>query len=728
MAMIKKHHVSLSLLSNRLLIHWSTAVMLILSVSYPDVKAQNQHVVDSLVRKLGETSQDTIKANILYALSKAYWGQNPEKGMEYANQCFDLSQKIGYKRGMGNAFNGMGIINYYSGEYLAALEFHNKAMKISEEMQDTIGVTKSLNNIGIIYQVLSKYPEALKNYFSALKLNEGTGNKAEQANNLINIAGVYMEQNNFDKAMQNSLAALKIRMETGDRQGIAGIYTNIGVINTELGNYKEALKNGLESIKIKNEIGDIKNLWHSYNNIGLVYHRMGNYQMALKYYSNALKIAEETDDLNLMPMSLSNIGIMYSKLKRYDEAFTYLNKGLSLSIETGNLGQINMSYEGLATLDSARGNYKQALDYYKKYISTRDSMTNEENLEKTVQIQMQYDFDKKQMADSIRTTEERKVISAELKQEQTKNLALYGGVTILLLFGGFIYNRFRITKNQKNIIENQKEIVEEKNREITQSIKYALRIQSAILPRQKLVKEYLDDSFILYKPKDIVAGDFYWMETKDDVVLFAACDCTGHGVPGAMVSVVCHNALNRAVREFGLIQPAAILDKTAEIVIENFSKSEEDIKDGMDISLCAYHIKTKTLEWAGANNPLWIVRKSPVSAIHSESSSVSEAAELIETKGDKQPIGMYDNPKPFLNHQFTLLPGDCIYLFTDGFADQFGGESGNRKLTRKRFRNLILSLQNQSMQEQGIALDNFIATYRKDVEQIDDILVMGVKV
>ena len=266
---------------------------------------------------------------------------------------------------------------------------------------------------------------------------------------------------------------------------------------------------------------------------------------------------------------------------------------------------------------------------------------------------------------------------------------------------------------EKNkIITEQKEIVEEKQREITDSIEYALRIQTAILPPQKIVKQYLENSFILYKPKDIVAGDFYWMESVDDLVLFAACDCTGHGVPGAMVSVVCNNALNRAVREFGLTQPAAMLDKTAEIIIENFSKSEEEIKDGMDISLCAYNIKTKTLQWAGANNPLWILQN----------------GEIIETKADKQPIGMNENSKPFTNHTFNLNSTDKIYLFTDGFADQFGGDTGDRKLTRKRFKELLLSIQNKSMSEQCIELDNFIEDYRKQVEQIDDILVMGVSI
>ncbi len=274
----------------------------------------------------------------------------------------------------------------------------------------------------------------------------------------------------------------------------------------------------------------------------------------------------------------------------------------------------------------------------------------------------------------------------------------------------FFWNQF--TRRQLEINEFLRSDLETKNKEITDSIEYALRIQTAILPPQKIVKQYLENSFILYKPKDIVAGDFYWMESVDDLVLFAACDCTGHGVPGAMVSVVCNNALNRVVREFGLTQPALILDKTAEIVIDNFSKSEEEIKDGMDISLCAYNIKTKTLQWAGANNPLWILQN----------------GEIIETKADKQPIGMNENSKPFTNHTFNLNSTDKIYLFTDGFADQFGGDTGDRKLTRKRFKELLLSIQNKSMSEQCIELDNFIEDYRKQVEQIDDILVMGVSI
>ena len=381
----------------------------------------------------------------------------------------------------------------------------------------------------------------------------------------------------------------------------------------------------------------------------------------------------------------------------------------------------------------------------------------ENELAMVKQEQQMNEMKAEQLETKRKADEEKKEAAhkAELKQRAIVLYSVLAGLLIVLVFAGFVFRSLRIRNKQNKIIVAQKEVVEEKQREILDSIEYALRIQTAILPPTRIVKQYLENSFILYKPKDIVAGDFYWMEQKElenfrvgdleneksrdvnsknqqitnSIILFAACDCTGHGVPGAMVSVVCHNALNRAVREFGLTQPAAILDKTAEIVIENFSKSEEDIKDGMDISLVSLKLdssksKVVQIEWAGANNPLWIVRGSPPPSFKEGVGVWS----LEETKADKQPIGMNDDKKPFTNHTFTLNTGDTIYLFTDGFADQFGGETGEKKLTRKRFKELLLSIQNKSLPDQCIVLDNFIVDYRKQVEQIDDILVMGVRV
>ena len=265
---------------------------------------------------------------------------------------------------------------------------------------------------------------------------------------------------------------------------------------------------------------------------------------------------------------------------------------------------------------------------------------------------------------------------------------------------------------QASFVTNQtelKRIVEHRNIEITDSIKYAKRIQSAILPPDTLIREHLMNSFILYKPKDVVSGDFYWIEPTDNGIFFAAADCTGHGVPGAMVSVICNGALNRSVREFRLSAPGEILNKTRELVIKEFEKSEEEVQDGMDIALCK--LKNTPLFYSGANNPLWIIRDS----------------ELIETKADKQPIGRYDKNAPFTTHTIELQKGDSIYIFSDGYSDQFGGEKG-KKFKSKAFRQLLLSIQDKTMEDQRILIDEAFETWRGNLEQIDDVCVIGVRI
>jgi serine phosphatase RsbU (regulator of sigma subunit)/ligand-binding sensor domain-containing protein len=294
-------------------------------------------------------------------------------------------------------------------------------------------------------------------------------------------------------------------------------------------------------------------------------------------------------------------------------------------------------------------------------------------------------------------------------------------------------------EKQRDIAEHQKDLIEEKNTEILDSINYARRLQRAILPPFKMVTELLPQSFIYYKPKDIVAGDFYWLETSsfqnletnctNQIILLAAADCTGHGVPGALVSVVCSNAMNRAVKEFQLTKPNQILDKVRDLVIETFEKSESEVKDGMDISLASLYASickdtgnTIThIDWSGANNPLWIIRKG--------------ATEIDEIKPDKQPIGKYENPKPFNCHHFELTEGDTFYIFTDGFPDQFGGPKG-KKFMYKAFKDLLLENNHLPMNEQ---LDRIKAIFHKwkhwpsengeiiDYEQIDDVCIIGVR-
>lgn len=269
----------------------------------------------------------------------------------------------------------------------------------------------------------------------------------------------------------------------------------------------------------------------------------------------------------------------------------------------------------------------------------------------------------------------------------------------------------KIVEERTAKVELQKKEIEEKNRDIVDSIKYAKRIQNTILPTDDKLDNILESYFVIYKPKDIVSGDFYWADSLDGKSYFSAIDCTGHGVPGAFVSIVGFNGLKRTVNEFKHRKPGLILDKLTDIVIETFTASEAHLKDGMDMSLCCIDYKTLKLEFAGANNPLILIRN----------------GELIETKGNKQPIGDFEHRVPFTNHEIQLQKGDSIYLFTDGYADQFGGPKG-KKFKLKTLKNLLLEVSSLPIQEQKIQLEIAFNEWKGEIEQLDDVCLIGVKI
>jgi serine phosphatase RsbU (regulator of sigma subunit) len=267
-------------------------------------------------------------------------------------------------------------------------------------------------------------------------------------------------------------------------------------------------------------------------------------------------------------------------------------------------------------------------------------------------------------------------------------------------------------------INKQKELVEHQNKEILDSINYALRLQQAILPPPEAFAKSLKDSFVLFKPKDIVSGDFYWLTRRENITLVAAVDCTGHGVPGALVSMVGASGLDRCVGEFSLRKPSDVLDKLRQLVIATFEAKGDEVKDGMDIALVSlvYTDESRTkavLNYSGANNPLWTLRNG--------------AGEIDEIKANKQPIGVFDFGKPFTNHELELNAGDCVYIFTDGYADQFGGPMG-KKFRYKTLKTLLQSIASQPMEEQKRILSETLENWRGDLQQIDDVCVIGIRI
>jgi serine phosphatase RsbU (regulator of sigma subunit)/antitoxin component YwqK of YwqJK toxin-antitoxin module len=353
-------------------------------------------------------------------------------------------------------------------------------------------------------------------------------------------------------------------------------------------------------------------------------------------------------------------------------------------------------------LSNAEGKYAQILADRNKELSDANLMI----LRQKIALQKQKEF--------IGDISLMSRLQADRIRQQKYFLYWMGSVIgFIFLFLGFVVWTYLNSKKANRILSEKNQVISQKNSEILDSITYARRIQTAILPPDRQIKAFLKNSFILYLPKDIVAGDFYWMESIDESVYFAACDCTGHGVPGAMVSVVCNNALNRALHEFGERMPGNIFDKTRQLVMENFAKSDEEVNDGMDASLCVLDINTRKLRWSGANNPIWIYRASE--------------KRMQEIKPDKQAIGRGYEFAPFTTHELELEKGDIIYIFTDGYADQFGGVKG-KKLTKAKFREYMLHIAELPMETQREKLLAQHDEWRGKLEQVDDICVIGVRV
>jgi serine phosphatase RsbU (regulator of sigma subunit) len=566
----------------------------------------------------------------------------------------------------------------------------------------------SYNNLAYIYDYMGNLPKALEFYFKTIPLDEKNKNYTGMSVTLGNIGLVYVDLEEYEKAKLYYNKSLLLLEKYPNLRQLARTKTHLGYLHSLEGNYDSAKFYYNESLIIclKNDFPEIAN---SYNNLAKMYYRQGNVDSSYALQYKSLEYAEKFSNWDIMIYSFCNIGIMEKEKGNYKKAKEYYLKAYDLVKKMKIYDDRSKCLGLLSEVNELTGDYKISLQQYKEMTLIMDSIYDNSKSIEIGRLEAGYEYEKQKVIDDAKND---KLVALEKEEKAKQRVIIYSisfGSILLLLSLFIIFNRLRITKRQKIVIENQKEIVDIKNQEITDSIRYAKRIQSAILPPSKIVKEYLKESFILYKPKDVVAGDFYWMEHKDSKVIFAAADCTGHGVPGAMVSVVCNNALNRSVREHGLTDPGEILTKTREIVIQEFEKSEEDVKDGMDIALCS--LDGMKLQYAGAHNPLWIIRK----------------GELIETKANKQPIGQFDNPEPYTTHSFDLEPGDSLYLFSDGYVDQFGGPKG-KKFMYNPFRKLLLSIQEKSMEEQKTFIDEAFEAWKGSIEQIDDVCVIGVRV
>ncbi len=593
------------------------------------------------------------------------------------NYVLSNSDKQGFESINAFANKVKGIIADEKGLYQQSIQFYLKAIDQYSSLNSDLDVGKCEANIGIILRKQKQFEASNKYFKNCLRTfkNENFAYGVQLIQ--MNIGLNYMKLTNVDSSLFYLNRAEKLMKELKSID--PNIYGNLG--NTYL--MKDELETALDYFEKCISFFEK--------------HQVNNKNSAVWYFSYARALRKQGD--------LENAAKYIAKAKDIVGDNKYTREAYSLFLNDADL-QYRLK------------NYKEAAISYSTVNDINDSIYRIDKAQLTQELAEKYQAEKKEL-EIENLNKAKKIEEEKRKGEEQKVFYLIIGSILLILIVIYsivsIYIKIRDNKRIKaknKLIQQQKEIVEEKNREILDSMQYAKRLQDAILPTRKLVKSYFVESFVLYEPKDIVSGDFYWMEAKKGLTMFAAADCTGHGVPGAMVSVVCANALNKAVNELNLTDPGAILNATRDIVVDTYTKTGADVQDGMDISICVYDLNQKELLWAGANNPLWIIRNG------------KKEVEVI--KADKQPIGKFGKSVPFTTHKVSINKGDTIYLFSDGFADQFGGEYG-KKFKPVKFKKLLLESQDKNLDEQKKLLLEAFNDWKGNLEQIDDVCVIGVR-
>ncbi len=663
-------------------------IVLLVIICCAKVVAQSyssQTAIDSLFLVLKNTKNDTVKANTLSALTATLPEGEWMKYNDELNVLVEMNLKNCsnpklcefYKKKQANVFENFGYQYMNKGDVAKAIEFYLKGLKIHEALNCKMEVAATYGNMGFVYQ----------------------------------------QQGNLNKALDFYKISLKISQEINYNEGIATGYNNLGSINKDLDNYKEAIDFYNKGLEAYREINDIDGIATSLNNVGIAYKLKGEHEKSLIWFKKALVEFKKTKDTEGYLYSLNNIGTAYFKLKQYDLALKYSDSSYVYAAKVNTIDGMRISAKSKYKIYKATNQYDKALEMYEKYVSLKDSIKNEKNHVAILEQQHQYNEEKE-------TLKHEKQIAIE-KSEQQKNKLITSAIIlilgIVLVFSLWLYKKFKETTKQKSIIEiqkqeveHQKALVDEHQREIKDSINYAKRIQTSFLASKSEFEKFTKNYFLFFKPKDVVSGDFYWANTINDDFYVCAADSTGHGIPGAFMSLLNMSLLNEAVLSKNLTNTAEILNFVRKILILGLKPDEsgQGGNDGMDCVMVKINKATLMLEYSGANNPLWIIRNN----------------ELIELNADKMPVGRsLSEHISFTKQDFQLQKNDSLYLFTDGYADQFGGPKG-KKYKYKQFSDLLLSLYEMEINQQVYPIQTSFDNWKGNLEQVDDVCVIGIKI
>ena len=668
-----------------------------------------------LLSALETTKTDTSLIDIYNELSwPIYSYDNPDSAVYYSNLALQLAEKVNDTKRLSIAHRRVGIAYINNGEFKKSIVHQEESYRLSESINFHEGKLKALNNLGVIYLNNDLLDKALSYFLKSLKLAEDANDFSVISNMYNNCGLIYIKTQDYKRAEVFFRKAIQYASFNKNAGVLLEYHCNLSAAFRNMKKSDSAKFHMEKAVALLGDDASDKAKYACFTAKALYYSLVGQHQSALESFLDCINWEMNQGDKITL---LINIAEEYQKLNNLSDAKENFQKAFQISQANKSYNNLMYLSYRLAQIHESQQDYKTYAKYMNLHLSYRDSNEKYVRVQHIKQQQLEFDFERKQVADSLKFAQreelknlELEVAASKLNRERTFRITLLLLLGTLVLLTVFIYNRFFVTRKQNRIIAQQKEIVDLKNKEILDSINYAKRLQSAILPPLEKIKQHLDVD-ILYLPKDIIGGDFYFFEERDSKLFLAVCDCTGHGVPGAIMSVVCHQALKKSIHEFSLTKSHEILNKARELVIEQLRAAEQNIQDGMDCSLIVIDAKQNTFSWAGAYNPLWIW----------------ERGVFTELKADKQPVAFYENAKPFTEKIGKLTPDTLLCLFTDGYPDQFGGEKG-KKFKQKQLKGFIEQQLHLSSKEQIQLLTNMFMTWKGKLDQVDDVALALFKV